>query len=106
VSGTTGTDKAQFLAEGIHIKTDNATDVASAYWNIPGGVQMSQVHTVAYGWFGPPAAQPALAYNIDIDGDKKPDAQLLGELQYGGRDVWPNRHSEGFTGVTPTVPAG
>jgi len=106
ISGTTGTAKAQFLAEGIHIKTDNATDGARAYWNVSGGVPLSQVHIVEYEWFGTPAAQPALAYNIDVDGDKKPDGQLMGELQYGGRDVWLNRDSEDFTGVTPTVPAG
>src|SRR3954470_15026672 len=30
-SGTTGTAKADFLAEGIHIKTDNTTDAARGY---------------------------------------------------------------------------
>ncbi len=105
-SGTTGTAKADFLAEGIHIKTTNASDAARGYWNIPGGVPLSQVHNVEYEWFGTPAAQPGLAYNIDIDGDKKPDAQLLGEAAYGGKDVWLNRDAEDFTGVTPTVPAG
>jgi hypothetical protein len=106
ISGTTGTAKADFLAEGIHIKTDNATDAARAYYAIPGGVPLAEVHTVDYEWFGTPAAQPAMAYNIDIDGDNKPDAQLLGEAAYGGKDVWLNRDSQDFTGVTPTVPAG
>jgi hypothetical protein len=106
VSGTTGTAKADFLAEGIHIQTENATDGVRGYWNIPGGVPLSQVHTVQYEWFGTPLAQPGLAYNIDVDGDRKPDAQFIGELGYGGRDVWLNRDAEDFTGVTPTVPAG
>lgn len=106
ISGTTGTAKADFLAEGIHIKTDNATDAARAYYTIPGGTPLADVHTVSYEWFGTPAAQPALAYNIDVDNDGKPDAQLLGEAAYGGKDVWLNRDAQDFTGVTPTQPAG
>ena len=112
VSGTTGAAKADFLAEGIHIKTtNNTTDAARGYWKV--GVPLSQVHTVEYEWFGtrattPPsnAGEPGLYYNIDIDGDGKADGQLIGELAYGGKDVWLNRDAEDFTGVTPTVPAG
>ena len=102
-SGTTGTAKADFLAEGVHIKTTNASDAARAYWKV--GVPLSQVHAVDYEWFGT-SAQPAIYYNIDIDGDGKADGQLIGELAYGGKDVWLNRDAEDFAGVTPTVPAG
>lgn len=102
-SGTTGTAKADFLAEGIHIKTDNASDAARAYWKV--GVPLSQVHAVDYEWFGT-SAKPGIYYNIDIDGDGKADGQLIGELAYGGKDVWLNRDAEDFAGVTPTVPAG
>ena len=35
VSGTTGAAKADFLAEGIHIKTtNNTTDAARGYWKV------------------------------------------------------------------------
>jgi hypothetical protein len=111
VSGTTGTAKADFLAEGIHIKTTNNTDAARGYWKV--GVPLAQVHTVDYEWFGsrattPPSnvGEPGIYYNIDIDGDGKADGQLIGELAYGGKDVWLNRDAEDFSGVTPTVPAG
>ena len=57
VSGTTGTAKADFLAEGIHIKTTNGSDAARGYWN-PVGVPLSQVHAVDYEWFGTSDAQP------------------------------------------------
>ncbi len=49
-SGTTGTAKADFLAEGIHIKTTNTSDAARGYWKV--GVPLSQVHAVDYEWFG------------------------------------------------------
>ena len=41
VSGATGTAKADFLAEGIHIKTDNNVDAARGYYAIPGGVPLA-----------------------------------------------------------------
>jgi Ca2+-binding RTX toxin-like protein len=106
ISGTTGTAKADFLAEGIRIHTDNQDDGARGYYLIPGGTPLADVHTVQYEWIGTPNGQPGMAYNIDIDGDNRPDVQLIGEAAYGGKDVWLNRDAEDFTGVTPTVPAG
>ena len=110
VSGTTGTAKADFLAEGIHIKTTNnhrrrsrlleASGVSRSPRSTPSSTSGSARR--------PPAAQRRRRayYNIDIDGDGKADGQLIGELAYGGKDVWLNRDAEDFTGVTPTVPAG
>jgi hypothetical protein len=103
-SGTTGTAKAQFLAEGIHVKTDNGTDAARLYYKLPTAVPFSQLTQVSYEWFGTPAAQPAQAYNIDLNGDGKPDGQLLGEAAYGGHEVWLNKDSSDFT--ESGLPAG
>ena len=108
-SGTTGTAKADFLAEGIHIKTTNASDAARGYWKV--GVPLSRCTrstTSGSARATPRRPTPAsgIYYNIDIDGDGKADGQLIGELAYGGKDVWLNRDAEDFAGVTPTVPAG
>ena len=46
VSGTTGTAKADFLAEGIHLKTTNQTDAARGYWKT--NVKLADVHAVEY----------------------------------------------------------
>jgi len=101
-SGVTGGATLDFLAEGVHIKTPNGSAAARAHFNV--GVPLKDVHTVDLVWYGTDNT-PAVYYDIDIDGDGKPDGQLIGETYYGGKDVWLNRDAEDF-GVTPTVPAG
>ena len=62
--------------------------------------------TVDYTWFGTtfaPGVEPTTSTSTR---DGKVDGELIGELAYGGKDVWLNRDAEDFTGVTPTVPAG
>jgi hypothetical protein len=99
---TSGGATKEFLAEGVHLKTPDASSYARAHFKV--GLPLDQVHAVDYTWYGT-SFQPSVYYDIDLDADGKPDGQLIGELTYGGKDVWLNRDTEDF-GVTPTIPAG
>jgi hypothetical protein len=101
-SGVTGGATLDFLAEGVHLRTPDASAAARVHFNV--GVPLKDVHMVDLVWYGTDNT-PAVYYDVDIDGDGKPDGQLIGESYYGGTDVWLNRDAEDF-GVTPTVPAG
>jgi hypothetical protein len=103
--GTSGSATMQFLAEGIHIKTtNNSTDAARGHFKV--GLPLNQVHSVDYEWFGT-SSQPAILYDIDINGDGKADGELVGELFYGGKDVWLN-DTAAFPAatLTPLSPCG
>jgi hypothetical protein len=99
---TSGGAVKEFLAEGVHLKTPNATAYARAHFKV--GLPLDQVHAVDYTWYGT-SFQPGVYYDVDLDADGKPDGQFIGEAAYGGKDVWLNRDTEDF-GVTPTIPAG
>jgi hypothetical protein len=102
--GVTGGATMDFLAEGIHLKVPNAADAARARFKV--GLPLSSVHTVEYQWFGT-ANKPAILYDIDITGDGKADGELVGELFYGGTDVWLNDNAT-FPNTTfaPLSPCG
>ena len=93
-----------FLAEGIHIKIPSGADAARARFKV--GLPLSSVHTVQYDWFGT-SNKPGILYDVDINGDGKADGELVGELFYGGKDVWLN-DSTAFPNTTfaPLSPCG
>jgi hypothetical protein len=83
----------EFLAEGVHLKTTNATGYARARFLV--GVPLSQATTVNYTWYGTTFA-PGVKYYVDADADGKVDGELRGELVYGGQDVWLNQDAQDF----------
>lgn len=83
----------EFLAQGVHLKTTNATGYARAHFKV--GIPLSQATKVDYTWYGTDF-QPSAYYDVDVDGDGKVDGQLIGELAYGGSDVWLNRDAQDF----------
>jgi hypothetical protein len=74
----------EFLAQGVHLKTTNATGHARARFLVGG--PLSQVTSVDYTWYGT-AVAPGVSYFIDADADGKVDGELRGEHQYGAQDV-------------------
>jgi hypothetical protein len=83
----------EFLAQGVHLKTTNATGWARGRFLV--GVPLSQVTSVDYTWYGTSVA-PGVKYFIDADGDGKVDGELRGESQYGGQDVWLSQDAQAF----------
>src|SRR5215210_707077 len=66
----------EFLAQGVHLKTTNATGHARARFVVGG--PLSQVTSVDYTWYGTTVA-PGVSYFIDADADGKVDGELRGE---------------------------
>ncbi len=83
-SGTADGGVQEFLAQGVHLKTTNATGYARARFLVGG--PLSQVTSVDYTWYGTTVA-PGVSYFIDADADGKVDGELRGEHQYGAQDV-------------------
>jgi hypothetical protein len=83
----------EFLAQGVHLKTTNASGYARGRFHV--GVPLSQVSAVDYTWYGTTFA-PGVKYYIDADADGKIDGELRGELVYGGQDVWLNQDAQDF----------
>ena len=67
----------EFLAQGVHLKTTNATGYARAHFKV--GIPLSQAPKVDYTWYGTDF-QPSAYYDVDVDGDGKVDGQFIGEL--------------------------
>jgi hypothetical protein len=83
----------QFLAQGVHLRTVNATGHARG--TFPVGVPLSQVTSVDFTWFGTDVS-PGVEYFVDADADGKVDGELRGEDTYGGQDVWLYRDAQDF----------
>jgi hypothetical protein len=83
----------EFLAQGVHLKTTNATGWARGRFAV--GLPLSQVTAVDYTWYGTTVA-PGVKYFIDADADGKVDGELRGENQYGGQDVWLSQDAQAF----------
>ncbi len=83
----------EFLAQGIHLKTTNATGYARGRFLV--GIPLSQVNAVDYTWYGT-TFKPGVKYFIDADADGKVDGELRGESVYGGQDVWLNLDAQDF----------
>jgi hypothetical protein len=87
----------EFLAQGVHLKTTNASGYARARFLV--GIPLSQVASVDYTWYGTTFA-PGVKYFIDADADGKVDGELRGESAYGGQDVWLNLDAQDFPDST------
>jgi hypothetical protein len=83
----------QFLAQGVHLKTVNASGYARGTFAV--GVPLAQVTTVDFTWYGTDFS-PGIKYYVDADGDGKVDGELRGEDSYGGKDVWLNQDAQDF----------
>ena len=92
-TGTADGGVQEFLAQGIHLKTTNATGYARGRFLV--GVPLSQATSVNYTWYGTTFA-PGVKYYIDADADGKVDGELRGESVYGGQDVWLNLDAQDF----------
>ena len=82
----------EFLAQGVHLKTTNATGYARG--RFVAGVPLSQVTTVDFTWYGTTVA-PAVRYFVDADADGKVDGELRGDVN-GGQDVWLSSDTQDF----------
>ena len=85
----------EFLAQGVHLKTTNATGYARGRFHV--GVPLSQVTSVDYTWYGT-TFKPGVKHYIDVNADGKVDGELRGESAYGGQDVWLNLDTQDFPG--------
>ena len=83
----------EFLAQGVHLKTTNATGYARGRFLV--GIPLSQATAVDYTWYGT-TFKPGVKYYIDADADGKVDGELRGESVYGGQDVWLNLDAQDF----------
>ena len=85
----------EFLAQGIHLKTTNATALRAR--PLPGrrtalaGRTSVELHVVRHRTFA-----PGVKYYLDADADGKVDGELRGESIYGGQDVWLNLDAQDF----------
>jgi hypothetical protein len=86
-SDTRATGHYDFLKEGIRLYTESNTSTDKVAEYFPVGKPLAGITDVAYDWYGT-TPTPGAQYVMDFDNDGSQDGILVGELVYGGQDVW------------------